>query len=242
MGGRCHHRSAHHPDGQAERATCGEFCFCCAPTGIFGHDTVNPMQAQQGNVIIRCKRAARRQNSRLWRQVMRLGRIDAANDIVMPGTGAKRRQFLPTDRQKNPARDHAERSGGFFERVHHLPVIACNRLPCRSDDAKKRQRPHRDCLSCIGGDAGGERMGRVDQRMHAFLFQHRGQSAGTAKSSGAAGDWWQNRGACASGKGKQWRKPLIACQQACEGGGFAGATQYQAACRIGWNMHKENSP
>ena len=82
------------------------------------------------------ERPARKDIGRIRHAKRRLDRIDAAHEIGMLRRGLERRQFLPAEREEDPARRRAKQRGGLGRTVDGRPAVARTAAP-RPDGAAR---------------------------------------------------------------------------------------------------------
>ncbi len=167
-----HHRNA-------ERMRRIEF-FAHYATGILGDQKIDFVRGQKFALTRARKRPARGNHGAIGRKKSGIGRIDAPDQVVMPGSLAKGHKILTPDGQKHPARGYPERLRGGGDIGDGNPVRAGRFLPWRAPEREQGNAGDGRCRLRIGRNARGERMGRIDQGIESSLDKKSGQTLGAA--------------------------------------------------------------
>lgn len=222
LGGACHHDYR-----QSKRPSGNQFARGSGATGILGHDDVYAVLCKQLPFGCFLERAACCDQLGLRWQRRGVGRIDAADEVAVPGCGGESGKILLADGEEHPARRPAQRFGGGRHVRDNRPTVARAWLPRRTAD---------DDEGNAGGLGGGFGMARdlfgkgmrgVNQCVDALGAQVSDQPINASESADAPGDGRRNGRARAPGKRERRLKPWIVGEGAGESRGFAGAAQDQ---------------
>lgn len=221
--------AGYHHDRHSERARSRKLACSCGAAGILGHDDIDPVFLQQPAFGGFLERAARRHHIGSRRQRGSVGRIDAADQVMVPGRGGESGKILLANGQKHAAWCAAQRVCGGRHVRHDRPTVAGDWLPRRAADGEEGN------ARSLGGSFGmachlfGEGMCGIDQRVDAFRAQIGDQAIDASESTDAPRDWRSNRRAGPPGERQGRPKTRIVGECAGECRGFAGAAQDQYA-------------
>ncbi len=171
-------------DGQAERACGGDFCLRGRTTGILADDHIDPMGAQQGDLVFDGKGAAGEQVFDIGCIERRIDRIDAAHEIMMLRGRVESLGLLPADGQEDTARRFAQRRYRIGNRGNARPAVAGNLFPTQSLKPQQRDAGRVARRARIGGNPFGEGMRGVDQEIDRMRFKIGGKPLGAAETAG----------------------------------------------------------
>ena len=154
-----------HDDRQLKRTRGGDLAVGRRTAGVFGNDDINAMGFEQALFSFHVERAAIENDRRAGGQFVRRNRIDAANDVAMPGISRERRDLLPADGEEHAARRIAQRRHGPGHRGNARPAVALDLLPAEPFEPEERNARRRARRAGIGGNPPCEGMGRIDQQV-----------------------------------------------------------------------------
>ncbi len=215
----------HHHNGDTEPARGVKFATHRLRAGILCHQHLDSLLDKQGTFVRFGKRAARRNDLGPWRQMRGIRRLDATDDVEMPGSRTEGSQFLAADGQEHAPWRTPESGNASPEIGHHRPVLAGLWFPSWTPKSKQRNATFSRRPLRMPRNLGGEGMGGIDQRgdpLATQIIRHPGHAAESAQ---AMADRWQNGQRRAPGKRKRRRKPMIPDERAGKRERFPGATQ-----------------
>ena len=172
-------------DGQAERACGGDFCLGGLTTGILADDHIDPVGAQQGDLLFDGEGTAGEQVFDIGCIERRIDGIDAAHEIVMLRGCVEGLRLLPADSQEDTARCLAQRGYRIGNRRNARPAVAGNLFPAKPLQPQQRNAGRPACRAGIGGNLLGEGMRRVDQKINRMRSKIGGKPFGAAETAGA---------------------------------------------------------
>ena len=172
-------------DGQAEGACGGDFCLRGRTTGILADDHIDPMGAQQGDLVFDGKGATGEQVFDIGRLKRRIDRIDATHEIMVLRGRVEGLGLLPSDGQEDTARRFAQRRYRIGNRGNARPAIAGNFFPAEPLQPQQRNAGRIAGSAGIGGNPFGEGMRGVDQKIDRMRFKIGGKPLGAAETAGS---------------------------------------------------------
>ncbi len=196
------------------------------PAGVLGHQAVDVVLAEQITLCGFVERSACGQQGGAFGRLSRIRAFDAANDVMMR-SGAKRRQFLPADGQKDMSRYGAKRFGGANQVGDLRPAIPRLGLPSGAADREEGNAGRGCGLARVMAHTGGERMGRIDHHLGAGFAQVTDKAGAAAEAAHPVGNRRQQRRLRAPGERQHGRDVVARSQRARERRGFGGATKDQ---------------
>ena len=221
-------RSRDQYDGQAQGLGCVNLGARTAAAGVFGDDMRDMMGAQQVQITLQGERPARDDRRRIG-QRQHAGRIDQAQQIMVPGLCGESGKVLFADGQKHPRRGLGQGGDG--------------RCDIRNEMATGEPTPGRalepqqgDIGSGTGGDGvaahlRGKRVGGIDDMGDAFRNQPGVQALDAAETANPCWQVLGSRRVGASGIGKH-RVNAAHGQCPGEGAGFGCAAQQKDALHV----------
>ena len=147
---------------------------------------VDAMALEQRAILCLAERPARGDVDRVRHGERRVDGIDAAHEIDMLRRRGEGAELLAPEREENAARRLAERFDRIFHRVDLGPDVAGDFSPWRPAQREQRDARGPRRLCGIGGDDGGVRMGRIDQRIDLLGAQIGCEPFGAAEAADAA--------------------------------------------------------
>ncbi len=207
-------------DGQAKAAGGRQLGLGPGAAGVLGDNMGDPVILQKSKVGGQVKGAAGDDSMGIWQGQGAFGRVDKAQDVVVPGPGSKGLQGLLADGKKDPCGRIGQGSDGGFGIWHMGPLIAFPGAPRRA-----LQRHQRQVQLGAGGDSipahpRGEGMGRIDDMGDALILQVSNQPFHAAKAAHPHGQGLRHGHGRAPGVGKDRIRPCLgqgAGKQACLG-------------------------
>lgn len=218
-------RSLDHHHRQAQGSGGFELGFGGGAAGVLGDEDLDPVMAQEGQLVRKAERAAGADDGGVGRQGFGPRRIDAADGVVMPGRGLEGGEVLLADGQQDAARRGAEGLGGCCHVRHFGPAVALGGLPFRAADGEERRVRQGSGLGGVVFHAGGERVGGVDQQID--IGQCRDEAWDAAEAADAVGDGGGAGRAGGASEGEQGVESAVVRYCGGEGGGLGGAAQDQ---------------
>ena len=216
----CHHLcDAAHPvpgrhlwavdqdDGQAQLPRGNQLCLCPRPARVLGDDMADAMCAHQGKVAVNGEGASVDHHRGLRQRQGGFGRIDKAQQIVVPGFGGKGRKRLLADGQKDPRATVRHGGNGGFGIRHKRPSVACLRGPCGPHHDQQRNTGGGAGGGCIAAHLRGKGMGGIDNMAYPVRGQVRHQPRNAAKTTNPHGQGLRLWHPGAPGIGKHRVKP-----------------------------------
>jgi hypothetical protein len=173
------------------------------------------------------ERAAVEQDRAVGRKRLRIGRVDAADQEERAGDGRERGEPLAAGRQEDAAPGLREQRGGLVQRGDLAPVdrrVAGKRRALEPQQlrvrlrAGRKRRPRHPL---------GERVCRVDDRVHALGADVRGQPVRPAEAADADLAGRQARGGDPSGERRDDARAAPAVQRGRERPRLAGAAEHE---------------
>ncbi len=198
-------------------------------TAVLGDNRIDTVFPQHRQFVFQAERTLGVDIGNIRRCQNRLDRIDAAHPIMMNGRGIGLVSLLSADRQEDAARRRTERRNRLGNASHRAPAIAVDWQPGGSTEREGGNAAATGGVNGIGGNAGGERMGRVDQQIDGLILQVAGETLGTAEAAGANGNRLRSR---IGGSPRQRQGDIeigARCQRLRQPASFRRATQDQNA-------------
>ncbi len=217
-------------DGQAKGAGRGQLGHGPCAARVLGDDMGDPVIPQQGKVVGKVKGAARNDSLGIGQRKRAFGRIDKAQQIVVPGLCGKGAKGLLADGQKNPRRRIGQRRDGGFGILHVGPLIAGLRGPWRAFKGRKRQGQFRAGGDGIHAHPGGEGVGRINDMGDALICQVGHQPRHAAKAADPLGQGLRH----GRGRAPGVRKDRI-CPGICQGAGKQACLGRAAQKKDAWH-------
>lgn len=218
-------RPVDHDDRQAEPSRCFDLAIARAATGVFRDHRLDAVFFQHADFVVQRKGTARGNIARMRQFQWRLHRVDAADEIVVPGRGFERKKLLSAERQKYMFAFVAERGDCLFDSVDTMPPVTRLALPggTRKDDQRNFGKPC--CLNGIGGNLRRIGMGGVHQNIETLGANEIRQPARAAKTAAAHWHWLFDRRERAAGHGEQNSVAGFLCQPAGQNAGIRRAAK-----------------
>ncbi len=177
--------AAHHDDGQRKRARRGDLAIRGIAAAVLGNDDFHAVFREKRPFRRFPKGTAFENEARIGRGLRSIDRIDAANNVAVPGQGGERGKFLPADGEEDRAWGLAQKARGVSG-VHRLdPAVALDSLPGRALQLNERHRRLSRRMLGIFRNAGSEGMGGVDQNPDALVTNAARQPLGPAEAADA---------------------------------------------------------
>lgn len=220
-------RPRNHDHRQFQSPCREQFRLRRRPAGIFRHDHLDTLVGQHLPVRSLRERATGRDDFCARRQAFGWRCVDAADDVIMPGSGGKRSEVFAANRQQHPARHLAQGDCGLGHVQHLGPVVATRRLPSGPLDHQQRYFYPANGVNGILPHLHGKRMRGDDQRLHAVFDKISGQSRGAAETAAAPWDGRQTWRDSAAGQRERWREIFFIHQKIGKSRSFAGTAQDQ---------------
>lgn len=196
---------------------------------VLGDHHIDPVFPQHRQFVFQTERTLGLDIGDIRRRQYRLDRIDAAHPIMMDGRGIGMVSLLPADRQEDADRGRAERGNRLGNTARRAPAIALDRKPSWPAECESGNAASADSFRGIGGNAGSERMGRIDQQIDGLVLQVAGETLGATEATGTNGNRLWSR-ICGSARQRQYDIEIGADRERCrQPTGFRRATQDQNA-------------
>ena len=174
------------PFPPAALSACGDdFSLRGLATGILADDHIDPVDAQQGDLVLHGEGAAGEQVFDIGRIERRIDRIDAAHEIVVLRSRVEGLRLLPADGQEDTARRRAKCCHRIGNRRDARPAVAGNLYPAEPFQLQKRDAGDGACRAGIGGNLFGEGMRGVDQKINRMRCKIGRKALGAAEAAGA---------------------------------------------------------
>ena len=198
-------------------------------TAVLCYDRVDTVFSQHRQLVFQVERTLGVDIGDVRHRQQRLDRINAAHPIVMDGRDIGIMGLLPADRQKDAQRRGAERRNRLGDAPYRMPAVAFDRQPGGPSECEGGNAAATGGVNGVGGNAGGEGVGCVDQQIDGLILQVTGETLGAAEAAGAN----RNRLRSRIGGSACQRQDDIEIgarrQRLCQPAGFRRATQDQNA-------------
>ncbi len=175
-------RPRHHDHPQTQGPGGGQLGLGTAAAGVLGHNDVDPVTLQEGEIACDVKRTARDHRGAVWQQG-RGGRVDQAQQVMVLRRGGKDIDILPAYRQKNAGGHVGQGLRGIVKALHLGPT----RLN-RPGWTQQRYEGHVQGVAGGGNvvaDLRGKRVGGVNHMGDLFIAQPGGQAKDATKAADA---------------------------------------------------------
>ncbi len=218
-----------HDHGQAENPRRFDLRHRRCAAGVFCQDGLDPMLAEQADVVSGREWAARL-NEREAGQIKRhRGRIDQPDDVTMVRGGVQSAKREAAYAAKNDARTWAKRCDSGIHVRHAGPGIARLRIPRRPFDGEKRDARYRGRRDGIRAHLRGEGMRGIDQKLDALCIKTGREPFGAAKAAVPDRDGLSARRSCPARQRQDSLETGIGREQLCKRAGFGRAAQEKNA-------------
>jgi hypothetical protein len=218
-----------HDDWKAKRARCYYLGVGRIGAGILGNDNIDGVSADEGDLGLWLERPALLNQLGAWRQRIRRGRLDRADEVAVLGCCAKRADLLAPNREKDAPRPVSER-GHCLVRVGNTDPLVVVLLPPRRSHVRE-ERDSRDTRRGDGvrRDARCERVRCVDDCLDGVLLHPLHETIHAAKTAAARRDRrhaWRSRTA---GERQRRGEARISGEAPSQLGRFASAAENEDA-------------
>lgn len=155
----------------------------CVPAAVFRDDDVDPVLAQQVQLVLEQERAFVVNVNDVGDGQRRNDGVDAADEIVMGRGSTRVMGLLPSNRQEDATGLGAQRVDCLGDTADGAPAIIGDGSPGRPSERECRYAGRSRSLDGIGRYAGGVGMRRIDKQFDCFFLQMAFEALGSAKST-----------------------------------------------------------
>lgn len=161
--------AAQQDDRNAERSRCRDLAVGRDPTAVLGDDHVDAMGDQQCPIVGLAERTTAGDIGCVRYRKRRIGRFDAAHEIMMLRRSREDSDLALADREKDPPRRFAERIHRRRDIGNFDPTVAGQGRPWRAPECEQGDARGRRGGGCVRGDNCGVRVRRVDESVDALV-------------------------------------------------------------------------
>lgn len=224
-----HRRPRDHHHGQAKIARGDQLGARRLAAGILGDDDVDRCPLHERGLSGKIERRPGEQHLEMRQIRRRIGRIDAAQQIMVLRRDLEGGRLKPANGEEDPGRCRAKRQSRAGHIGHLDPAIVGCGSPGRPDDLQQRNASLPGCLHGIGGDARREGMRRIDQKIECLGPERCGKPLDAAKAADPKRQRLGGRRSGASGKRKRRLDPRQTGESAGERSRLTGSSQNEQA-------------
>lgn len=181
-------RAGNHDNLDTEQARRLDLRISCRATAILGDDGIDTMLPQKIDFALEREGTAIENILDVGKGERRIDRIDAAHQIEMLRGDLGMMGALAAGRQKDAARGRPKGCNRPRNIGHDMPVIASFGYPFWADDRERRDTGAFSSSRGTGGNAFGEGMGGIDQKVIASFPQEGRKTLSTAEAADADGN------------------------------------------------------
>jgi len=218
-------RAGNHDDGHMAGAGGFELGGGGCAAGVFGHQAIDTVGAEKVNFVIELEWAAGGDDDGAGEKVERR-RIDGADDVMVGGDG-ERKKFLLADGEEDALGDWPESGRGVGHGGDFGPVVVRGGDPWWALHGEQGDFGAACSLHGVGGHAGGEGVGGVDQGFDGFCGEEVCEPVDAAEAADPPGDGWRGGLPGAAGVGEDGGEAAISGETAGQDGRFGGAAKEQ---------------
>ncbi len=172
-------------DRKAEAACGSDFAIGGRAPGVLADDHIDPVGAQQGDLVFDGEGAAGEQVFDIEGGERRIDGIDAAHEIMMLRGGIEGLRLLPADGEKDAAWRFTKGDYRIGNRGDAHPAVARNLFPAESLEPQQRNAGGGAGCTGIGGNLLGEGMRGVDEKIDRMRSKIGGKPFHTAETARA---------------------------------------------------------
>jgi len=220
---------AKHEYGYAETARRDKLSVGGRAATVLADDRVDAMRLKQFELTGFVERSTAENVDGIGNGERRLDRIDAADEVEMPGRILEGGDLLSSERKEDPARCLAERPRRVFGIRYRQPAIPLGRTPGLAIEPQHRHAGHGRRTGGIRGYPRGVGMCGIDEQGDTLVAQIGRDALRAAETATADGNGLGGRLQGPAGKGKGHCKIVAHGKPAGQFPGFGGAAEDQNA-------------